>query len=363
MKNQLKFHQKILKINCVIANQEGTLIAIALIDKILIISNCLPYFDFIEIMNFLNVMKNSSTVKNIEGEDSKFIMNLNKTYLSEGGTDILRKILPLEMTLIHFLCYLDDAKTLQPLLQHAIENEIYIPPIKDKFGLSPFDILINNGNSTLLENVVKYYSHENIAPLSFQTCADIFTEVVPPLLHLKIPDIDRFLDSRIFDCIGKKPKYGIKLEKQKICIFSTSMPSYSDYTSMIFPNFVDYEFDGSNSIKKSKVFFKVIDFPFITEYRFRFLQYLIDFPSDHSIFSSTLVSHILQYKWEKRGKRNFVFKAIIFCFFVILQTASSVFVYPIRKEGKHLDGVETYHVTRRNNYHYFSYLFFIFGNL
>ena len=324
----IKLSAKIKKINCISIGADGSLIAIAIMDRIKIISNCTQYLDLIYALNFLDVLSVSSN-KYVSNEKETFMTDIRKDFIEKESKNLLMTLFPADFTLIHFLCYLDDAKTLNALLNIAIENEIYIPPIIDKLGNNPFTILINNQNSSNLEILIKYYSHENIASKSFQSCSEIFTEVISDLLYLKIPGVEKFLDSRIFTCVGNSPKYGLKINKYKICTFNSTMPSYEDFKIMVFGN-QEFEFNESNEYKKNKVFYKVIDFPNILNPKYKFMQFLIDFPSDHIVFSSQMVSYLLQFKWKENGKKIFAIKALIYIAFLLLSTYDAVFLYSER---------------------------------
>ena len=323
----------------------------------------LNYNEFIELMNFIKVIDNyvkkyslydDETVLNL----TSFFQNLNN-YLKETVKKIANLKFPFEMTILHFLCYLDDARSAEFLINLLIINGLFIPPSKDSNNNSPLDIVIKNNNSTILNSLINYYSQEEISKLSFQSCSESYTDCLEELLTNRVTGLPDLLNSRVFKARGKIPEFFQK-PKQRIKIFSfdSPMPKEEDYLDMLFnkksPKGLNKFSSIANKIKikainqkdildlknkllnkvdlkkRSRVNFKIVDLKGILDPKLKFLDQLIEYPSNHPIFSAEVVYYVIQYKWQTFGRRLFIQKAIIFLIFVALTTVNSTFLLPER---------------------------------
>ena len=287
-------------------------------------------------------------------------------YIKETSKNIAKKKFPLEMTILHYLCYLDDTKTIEFLLEQLIQQSIFVPPSFDYFDNSPLDIVIKSRNSAILNSILRYYSHENICKLSFQSCSLSFTRCLPQLLEIKAPGIADLLNSRICKAPGKFPDFCEKPDQRyKIYSFDSPLPKEQDYYNMLimksssqkqFANLLTKLHLPENSNlslksllltskfdvkKRSKVNFKIVDLKGILDPKLKFLDKLIQYPPNHPIFASDVVYYAIQYKWQTFARAIFFRKAIIYLIFVAITTLNSIILFPerLRKKGEGNKGI------------------------
>ena len=68
-------------------------------------------------------------------------------------------VYPFKMTIFHILAYQQENGYLLFLIRFFIEEQIMIPPLKDIFGNTVFDLAFNQQNLQLLTLLTKYYSN------------------------------------------------------------------------------------------------------------------------------------------------------------------------------------------------------------
>ena len=328
-------------------------------DKIYLKFAGINYEDFISLMNFIKIVQNYS--KRFSQYDDATVdilssfFNLLDEYLNETVLNIALLEFPFDLTILHFFCYLDESKPVEFLTNLLIANKIFIPPSVDYLGKTALEISIKNNNSTILNSLLQYYSHEDIAPLSFQSCSISYTKILPDLLDLKVNGLADFLNSRIFKAPGKIPDFCEK-PKQKIKIFSfhSPMPKEVDYCKMLLYKKVSNKLKNFNKFvnkmkitedianfktlfvnkvdlkKRSKVNCNILDLKGVLDPNLKFLDKLIEYPANHPIFAGKVVYLVIQYKWQTFGRKKFIRKAIAYLIFVVLCTVNSIYLFPER---------------------------------
>lgn len=111
-------------------------------------------------------------------------------------------MLPLGLSIIHYALYINDNELLEKVLDFAADNNLYIQPGLDIFNQSPFHLAQRNRHA--LRILIDYYRNPKILKdANLNQGSEIFVEFLPFLIKERIPNLDKFLDARIFNALGE----------------------------------------------------------------------------------------------------------------------------------------------------------------
>ena len=177
-------------------------------------------------------------------------------------------------------------------------------------------------------------------------------------MAFNISGVTDFLTSRIFQAPGDMPELSEEQEDCKLVFSNSPFPDYEEYKRMagidsehvnaikkkkkkksallenasqgLLKSITNIARVDSKRKKKWKIEYFIIDIESLVHPKTKILKSLFCYPSNHQIFGSEVVTHILQAKWENYGRNQILFKGIVYSLFVALISVNSLRIMPIR---------------------------------
>ena len=170
--------------------------------------------EFFDLIDLLKVGENFMKIKNLfsDNKNSKDLLNELSNNLKNICENVAPFVnFPFEMTVLHLMTYLEMTEEIILIMEYSLKNSIFFPLTSDSFGNTIFNIAFTNGNNTLIQLFVYYYSSENIAIQSFRSCSMNFTYAIKNLMQKKMENASELINSRIFQIKENVPNFGENL--------------------------------------------------------------------------------------------------------------------------------------------------------
>ena len=122
------------------------------------------------------------------------------------------------LTPLHVLCYEKDLDNLKKLLDILIYNKIFIPPFRDSYDKTVFDIA--GENKFMLTLLLAYYSNKNIKTRISDKLTAEYTIALPNFVKNKIEGLGKFMDQQLENAVV----YNLKSEDISQDLITSEFP-------------------------------------------------------------------------------------------------------------------------------------------